>query len=124
MAISPKKKRSKKAAGKKAGAKKVAHKKAASKKTARKKTPSKKAAAGRAKPAHVRHIEGLAKADPKLKRLVAKYGVPKPIAKAAFAAAAVRPGDICMETDCVDGKKIVMRRDNSGNCTEYSEVDC
>jgi hypothetical protein len=33
-------------------------------------------------------------------------------------------GDICMESDCVNGKKIVMKCNSSGGCTEYAVVPC
>ena len=73
---------------------------------------------------HVKHINALAKADPAFKRLIAKYGVPKPTVRQAHVASVASAGAICMETDCVDGKKIVMRRDAAGDCTEFSEVPC
>ncbi len=74
--------------------------------------------------AHVKHINALAKANPAFKRLIAKYGAPKPTIKRAHIASVASAGEICMETDCVDGKKIVMRRDAAGDCTEFSEVPC
>jgi hypothetical protein len=65
-------------------------------------------------------LTNLSKSDAKFKKLVGQYGLPEPVSGAS----GKNPGDICMETDCVDGKKIVMRRDKSGDCTEYSEEDC
>ena len=35
-----------------------------------------------------------------------------------------QPGDICMEGNCVNGKKLVMRCDNSNGCTVYDTVPC
>jgi hypothetical protein len=97
-------------------AKKVARKSA--KKAARK--------TARSTPAHVTHINALAAANPAFKALVAKYGVPKPMAGSTALKPVVTESAnaICMETDCVDGKKIVMRRNSAGDCTEFSEVPC
>jgi len=90
------------------------------------KKPSKKSGrkTARRTPAHVKHINALAKADPAFKRLIAKYGMPKPTVMQAHVASLANAGEICMETDCVDGKKIVMRRGATGDCTEFSEVPC
>ena len=116
--------------------------KASRKKTARKvtsktaKSPAKTAKAAklarkkaarkpvRATPAHVKHVNALAKANPAFARLVAKYGMPKPTVKQAHIASAASADEICMETDCVDGKKIVMRRNAAGDCTKFSEESC
>jgi hypothetical protein len=74
--------------------------------------------------AHVKHINALAKANPAFKRLVAKYGMPKPTVRQAHVAFVARAGEICLETDCVDGKKFVVRRDAAGDCSDFSEVSC
>ncbi len=34
------------------------------------------------------------------------------------------PGSYCNETPCIDGKKIVIYRDETGGCTKYVEMDC
>jgi hypothetical protein len=67
------------------------------------------------------HLEMLLKSDLKFKQLVEKYGMPKAGPKSCTE---LEPGDVCMETDCVDGKKLVMTCDGSGGCTRYSEVSC
>ena len=66
------------------------------------------------------HLTKLAKADPKFKALVNKYGTPR----GPKDCTELNPGDVCMVTDCVDGKRIVMRCDGSGGCTNYSEESC
>lgn len=66
------------------------------------------------------HLTRLAAADPKFKTLVAKYGRPR----GPKDCTELNPGDVCMVTDCVDGKRIVMRCDGTGGCTSYSEEAC
>jgi hypothetical protein len=67
------------------------------------------------------HLMKLTKSDPKFKKLVAKYGMPQTGPKSCTE---LNEGDVCMETECVNGKKIVMKCDASGGCTQYSEVAC
>lgn len=66
------------------------------------------------------HLTRLAAADPKFKTLIAKYGMPR----GPKDCTELNPGDVCMVTDCVDGKRIVMRCDGTGGCTSYSEEAC
>ncbi len=66
------------------------------------------------------NLTKLAKADRKFKALVSTYGVPR----SPRDCTELSPGDICMVTDCVNGKRIVMRCDGSGGCTKYSEEPC
>jgi hypothetical protein len=35
-----------------------------------------------------------------------------------------QPGDICMEGNCVNGKKLVMKCDESNGCTVYTVERC
>jgi hypothetical protein len=60
-------------------------------------------------------------ADSTFKSLVDTYGQPK---TSGGDCTTKQAGDICMESDCVNGKKIVMKCDGSGGCTDYEEVDC
>jgi hypothetical protein len=75
---------------------------------------------------HVRktksHVTKLLQSDPEFKTLVAKYGRPR--VRGRTSSLGFNPGDICMMTQCYQGKRIVMRRDNAGNCTRYSEEAC
>jgi hypothetical protein len=73
-----------------------------------------------AKSTHVTHVNRLIKSDTKFKALVKQYGKPR----ATKDCTELSKGDICMVTDCVDGKRIVMRCDGSGGCTDYSEESC
>jgi hypothetical protein len=66
------------------------------------------------------HVTRLIKSDAKFKALIKQYGMPR----AAKDCTELNKGDICMVTDCVDGKRIVMRCDGSGGCTDYSEEPC
>lgn len=66
-------------------------------------------------------MQELIGADPNFRSLVSIYGQP---AVTGGDCSTKKPGDICMESDCVDGKKIVMRCDESGDCTVYEEVPC
>jgi hypothetical protein len=68
------------------------------------------------------HVTKLLQNDAKFKTLAAKYGRPR--VRGPKNALGSNPGDICMMTECYKGKRIVMRRDNSGNCTRYSEEAC
>jgi hypothetical protein len=34
------------------------------------------------------------------------------------------PGTYCTETPCLNGKKYVIYRDDTGGCTRYVEMDC
>jgi hypothetical protein len=70
---------------------------------------------------HHAHLMALTKTDTKFKSLVAKYGMPQPGPKSCTE---LNEGDICMETKCFNGKKIIMKCDGSGGCTQYSEVAC
>ena len=45
-------------------------------------------------------------------------------ALSAPSCAAKRPGDLCSEGGCVDGKKLVMYCDNSNGCTHWVEMPC
>jgi hypothetical protein len=58
--------------------------------------------------------------NPEFKALVDKHGKPKPGPKTCDQ---LNDGDICMETDCNNGKKIVMKC-RGNECVDYSEVDC
>jgi hypothetical protein len=71
--------------------------------------------------AHEAHLVALMKSDRKFKRLIAKYGMPKAGPKDCTE---LNQGDVCMETKCFKGKKIVMKCDGSGGCTQYFEVPC
>jgi hypothetical protein len=48
-------------------------------------------------------------------------GIPAAIKNCA---AGGQPGDMCMESNCVNGKKLVMRCDQSNGCTVYEVVRC
>jgi hypothetical protein len=54
--------------------------------------------------------------------LVQVHGVP--VAVVDCTAASSNPGDICMEGNCVNGKKLVMRCDQNNGCTVYDTVPC
>jgi hypothetical protein len=69
---------------------------------------------------HSRHLNELVKKDPKFKALVAKHGMPR----GPKDCTEMNPGDICMVSNCVDGKRIEMRCDGSGGCTDYKVVPC
>lgn len=69
---------------------------------------------------HAHHLKKLAEADPHFKALVGKFGMPR----ATKDCSEMNPGDPCMVTDCVDGKRIVMKCDGSGGCTRYSVEEC
>jgi len=58
--------------------------------------------------------------DEKFKALVEKYGEPKAGPKTCDQ---LNEGDICMETDCYQGKKLVMKC-KGRECVDYSEVNC
>jgi len=34
------------------------------------------------------------------------------------------PGSYCGETSCINGKKYLIYRDDTGGCTKYVEMDC
>jgi hypothetical protein len=68
------------------------------------------------------HVTKLLQSDRKFKSLVTKYGRPR--VRGPKNIRGIKAGDICMMTECYRGKKIVMRRDRNGNCTEYSEEPC
>ena len=67
------------------------------------------------------HLETLLKTDLKFKALVDKYGLPQAGPKSCTE---LNEGDVCMETLCRNGMKLVMRCDGSGGCTNYSEEPC
>jgi len=60
-------------------------------------------------------------ADETFRGLVNIYGQPAP---SGGDCSTKQPGDICMESDCVGGQKIIMKCDASGDCTEYHLVPC
>jgi hypothetical protein len=59
--------------------------------------------------------------DPTFATLVHALGLPVAIVDCA---AGGRPGEICMESNCVNGKKLVMRCDQGHGCTVYEVVRC
>ena len=67
------------------------------------------------------NIRELLETDREFKALVDKYGTPESVGKDCTE---LKPGEICMQTDCVDHKRIVMRCDGSGGCTVYALEDC
>lgn len=84
-----------------------------------KKSKSAKKSRSTTKP-HSAHLTKLVAKDANFKTLVAKYGMPR----GPKDCTELNPNDICMVTDCVDGKRIVMRCDGNGACTRYSEEPC
>lgn len=67
-------------------------------------------------------IDILINTNPHFRTLVATYGRPKEVGNCGDPAS--NPGDICMESDCVSGKKLIMRCNNSNGCTEHDEIPC
>lgn len=67
-------------------------------------------------------LDALINSNMKFKRLVAIYGKPKPVGSCGDPDA--NPGDICMESNCVNGKKLVMRCDKTNGCTVHAEIPC
>jgi hypothetical protein len=51
-----------------------------------------------------------------------KYGRPKNVLDCGDANA--NPGDICMEGECENGKKLIMLCNNSNGCTVECYVPC
>jgi len=68
---------------------------------------------------HSHHLKALVKKDPEFKALVAKHGMPR----GPKDCTEMNPGDVCMVSNCVDGKRIEMRC-KGGACTDYKVVPC
>lgn len=56
------------------------------------------------------------------RNLVAEYGEPNSVTSCD--APDAKPGDICLEGNCVNGLKVVMFCDANLNCTGYDTVSC
>jgi hypothetical protein len=56
------------------------------------------------------------------KTLVETYGMPNSVASCDVPGA--KPGDICVEGNCVNAKKEVMFCDANLNCTGFDTVAC
>lgn len=65
-------------------------------------------------------VTRLIKTDSKFKALTKKYGLPR----APKDCTELNKGDVCMVTDCVDGKRMVIKCNGSGGCDDYHEEDC
>lgn len=59
--------------------------------------------------------------DPTFAVLVHALGIPAAIVDCT---AGGHQGEICMESNCVNGKKLVMKCDQSNGCTDYEVVRC
>jgi hypothetical protein len=60
--------------------------------------------------------------DARFADLVQVHG--RPIAVVDCTAPVSKEGDICMEGNCVNGQKLVMRCDANNACTVYETVPC
>jgi hypothetical protein len=67
------------------------------------------------------HMLHLINTDKGFRSLVGTYGAP---VYAQGDCSHASPGDICLETACVAGKKLVMKCDATKGCTEYEEMPC
>jgi hypothetical protein len=59
--------------------------------------------------------------DANFRNLVGTFGQP---AATGGDCSTKQRGDICMESNCIGGQKIVMKCDASGGCTDYEVVPC
>jgi|SRR5215469_2473072 len=59
--------------------------------------------------------------DPTFAVLVHALGIPVAIVDCTTGG---HQGEICMESNCVNGKKLVMKCDQSNGCTDYEVVRC
>jgi hypothetical protein len=67
-------------------------------------------------------IKDLMAANAQFRNLVHIYGKPRPVGNCSEPGA--KPGDICMEGNCVNGKKLVMMCNKTNGCTLHAEVPC
>jgi hypothetical protein len=65
-------------------------------------------------------FKSLIENDAQFRSLVAKFGVPKKVADCTE----LNENDICMQTECYQGQRIVMRCNGAGACDRYSEEAC
>jgi hypothetical protein len=65
-------------------------------------------------------MDALINTNDHFRGLVAIYGRPKEVGRCGDPAS--NPGDICMESDPQNGKKLIMRCNNSNGCTEHDEI--
>lgn len=66
-------------------------------------------------------LEAMAANDPKFAALVGVHGMPVAVVDCA---AGGNAGGVCMEGNCVNGRKLVMLCDDANGCTRYTTVRC
>lgn len=66
-------------------------------------------------------IDALIRVDPDFARLVQIYGRPTRIKDCTIDG---NPGDICMVGNCVNGKRLVLKCDDTFGCTIREEIPC
>jgi hypothetical protein len=59
--------------------------------------------------------------DSAFANLVAVHGTPTALADCT---AGGHAGEVCMEGNCVNGQKLVMKCDHGNGCTSYATVPC
>jgi hypothetical protein len=65
-------------------------------------------------------FKNLVESDSEFRSLVATYGVPKKIKDCTE----LNEDDICMQTECYQGFRIVMKCNGNGACVKYSREEC
>lgn len=65
-------------------------------------------------------FKALVETNSAFRALVATYGVPHKVADCTE----LNEDDICMQTECYQGYRIVMRCNGSGGCVRYSREAC
>lgn len=66
-------------------------------------------------------LQNMVASDQKFADLVDLHGLPVEVADCANGGA---PGSVCMQGNCVNGQRLVMRCDAANGCTVYDLVPC
>jgi hypothetical protein len=66
-------------------------------------------------------LQNMAANDQRFADLVNVHGLPVAVVDCANGG---QPGAICMQGNCVNGQRLVMRCDAANGCTIYEQVPC